>query len=457
MSFIFILYIFFIVLNFINVSYITIPFKVQDYTYGDGDKIVLKYLYKDIFVKFLVGSPPQKIHLSACLGEYSTFIASKEVEEFDEATFNKNISQTYEAINQEPDSFFFQTYRKAIKSKDNWIIEETNTKINNLNFNLATELDGNNFYCSYCEVMTQPGILGLLVAQVKNFEENITDLNFIDQLKEKNLISSYDFFFNFENPKSGNIIIGSKPDEIEKEKYNELNYVIMKTSSSNGDIDWSIKFDQVYYGEKKMKQIKPMILRIEFGMITGYYEWEYMLINEFFSKYITSKICFKENINDLGSYLHYFYCNKNVDLSEFKPFHFIINEFNYSFTLTKDDLFLDVGDKYLFLMSFGGFGDLILGYPFLKKYQVIFNQNTKTVGFYLNNNDEKSSFTFILRKYIIIIIILSLILGCLIFIAFRFYWKSKKNKKNATELLDEQFNDSYKTEENKIINDNIKN
>ena len=107
MSFIFILYIFFIVLNFINVSYITIPFKVQDYTYGDGDKIVLKYLYKDIFVKFLVGSPPQKIHLSACLGEYSTFIASKEVEEFDEATFNKNISQTYEAINQEPDSFFF--------------------------------------------------------------------------------------------------------------------------------------------------------------------------------------------------------------------------------------------------------------------------------------------------------------------------------------------------------------
>ena len=108
--------------------------------------------------------------------------------------------------------------------------------------------------------MTQPGILGLLIAQVKNFEENIYDLNFIDQLKAKDLISSYDFYFNFENQKSGDLIIGLRPDELEKEKYNGLNYVAMKTSSSNGELDWSIKFDQNYYGEKKMQLIKPMIL-----------------------------------------------------------------------------------------------------------------------------------------------------------------------------------------------------
>ena len=147
-----------------------------------------------------------------------------------------------------------------MKSKDNWIIEITNTKINDLNFNLATDLDGNQFYRTYCEVMTQPGILGLLIAQVKNFEENIYDLNFIDQLKAKDLISSYDFYFNFENQKSGDLIIGLRPDELEKEKYNGLNYVAMKTSSSNGELDWSIKFDHIYYGEKKMQLIKPMIL-----------------------------------------------------------------------------------------------------------------------------------------------------------------------------------------------------
>ena len=62
MSFILALYIFIVVLNFINSKNITIPFKVQNYTYGDGDKIILKYLYKDVLVNFLVGFPPQKIN-----------------------------------------------------------------------------------------------------------------------------------------------------------------------------------------------------------------------------------------------------------------------------------------------------------------------------------------------------------------------------------------------------------
>ena len=413
----------------------------------------MKYIYKDILVKFLIGSPPQNVHLSAGLGEYSTFIVSNSVDEFEEAKFDDKKSSTYEALSPEPESYTFQTYSEAIKSKDDWIIEGTNTKINNLYFNLATELDGSQFYCTNCEIMTQPGILGLLIAQVKNLEENIDDLNFIDQLKAKNLISSYDFYFNFENQKSGNLIIGSRPHELEKEKYNELNYVTMKTSSTNGELDWSIKFDQIYLGNKKMQQIKPMILRVGFGLITGYYEWEYALINEFFSKYIDSKICFKENTNDLGSSLHYFYCNKNVDLSEFKPFIFTINEFNYNFTLTKDDLFLDVGDKYVFLMAFGGFSELILGYPFLKKYQLIFNQNTKTIGFYLENKEENSSYLSV--KYIITICILTLFLLSLIIVAFLFFWKKKKDKQNATELLDEQFNDNKKVQENSIIDDNI--
>ena len=256
----FIFLIFYISLSFTNSKYISIPFKVQDYTYGDGDELILKYVYKDILVKFLVGSPPQNVHLSAGLGEYSIFLVSNSVDDFEEAKFDDKKSSTYKALSPEPESYFFQTYSRAIKSKDNWIIEITNTKINDLNFNLATDLDGNQFYRTYCEVMTQPGILGLLIAQVKNFEENIYDLNFIDQLKAKDLISSYDFYFNFENQKSGDLIIGLRPDELEKEKYNGLNYVAMKTSSSNGELDWSIKFDQIYYGEKKMQLIKPMIL-----------------------------------------------------------------------------------------------------------------------------------------------------------------------------------------------------
>ena len=426
-------------------------FKIQDYTYGNEDAIILKYIYKDILVKFLIGTPLQNVQLSANLGEYSTFIIPKNYDEFEGATYNNNLSQTYKALS-EPETFLFQIYSSAVKSKDNFIIEGTNTKINELVFNLVKDLNDNSFYCSYCEILTQPGILGLSLAQMKNFEEDVYETNFINQLKNKNLISSYDFYFNFDSSNTGNIIFGSRPDELyQNEKYKELKYVTMKTSLSNRDLDWSIQFDQIHYGNIKMKQIKSMLLRIEFGLISGYYEWESILLNEYFSELIKDNKCFKKYTNALGYFMHYFYCNKNTDLSGFKPFIFTINEFEYNFTLTKDDLFLDIGDKYLFLMVFGGINELVLGLPFLNKYQLIFNPNTKTIGFYIDKKENNSNLFTFFRKYIIVIIILACVFICLLVIAIVFFLKKKKKKKNATELLDDINNCNKNIESNEII------
>ena len=96
------------------------------------------------------------------------------------------------------------------------------------------------------EVLTQSGILGLFIDEKKFEAVNLSDFNFIEQLKNKNLISSYDFYFNFNNQNSGNIIIGSKPNEISKEKYKNKNYITLKTSSFNSDNDWNIKFDKFF-------------------------------------------------------------------------------------------------------------------------------------------------------------------------------------------------------------------
>ena len=452
MSYIISIYIIYSFLLFIiNTEYIKIPFKIQDYTYGNEDTIILKYIYKDILVKFLIGTPLQNVQLSANLGEYSTFIIPKNYDEFEGATYNNNLSQTYKALS-ETETFLFQLYSSAVKSKDNFIIEGTNTKINELVFNLVKDLNDNSFYCSYCEILTQPGILGLSLAQMKSFEEDVYETNFINQLKNKNLISSYDFYFNFDSSNIGNIIFGSRPDELyQNDKYKELKYVTMKTSLSNRDLDWSIQFDQIHYGNIKMKQIKSMLLRIEFGLISGYFEWESILLNEYFSELIKDNKCFKKYTNALGYFMHYFYCNKNTDLSGFKPFTFTINEFEYNFTLTKDDLFLDIGDKYLFLIVFGGINELVLGLPFLKKYQLIFNPNTKTIGFYIDKKENNSNLFTFFRKYIIVIIILACVFICLLVIAVVFFLKKKKKKKNATELLDDINNCNKNIESNEII------
>ena len=171
MNSILVLYFIFLLVMYINTSYITIPFKVQDFTWNDSEELIMKYIYKDILVKFIVGDPPQNVDLSACLGEYSTFIVSKNAEGYEGSTFNSNISQTYKALSSS-EMFYFQTFSEAIKSKDDFTIESNNIKINDLIFNLVTDVSRRNFYCTYCEELTQPGMVGFLLAQMKNFERN---------------------------------------------------------------------------------------------------------------------------------------------------------------------------------------------------------------------------------------------------------------------------------------------
>ena len=147
-----------------------------------------------------------------------------------------------------------------------------------------------------------------------------------------------------------------------------------------------------------------------------------------------------------------YYCTKKINLSEFKPIIFTINEYNYNFSLTKDDLFLDIGDKYIFLMAFGQFSKLYLGYPFLKKYQLIFNQNDKTIGFYLDKKGTFQNIISTLNAYLIAIIILSLLILCLIVFIIIYFCKKKKRKKKVIELLEEDYIVDYNTDED-ILND----
>ena len=179
---------------------------------------------------------------------------------------------------------------------------KTKNKINSLIFNLAIEIEDLGMYYPKWEILTQSGILGMSLAERLLEAENLGDFNFIEQLKNKNLISSYDFYFDFNNQNSGNIIIGSKPDEISKEKYNHKNYISLKTSSFNSDYDWNIKFDKIYYGDIKIKQIQQMALRIEFGLITGDSEWLNILEEQFFSKLVKNKTCSKEYYNEMTTY-----------------------------------------------------------------------------------------------------------------------------------------------------------
>ena len=419
---------------------ISIPFKVQNYEYEKKARysnFINNYFFKDIKVDFFVGNPPQKIQLSACLKDFATFIISKDADGFNGGIYNKNDSDSYISLSNKVVSYFFQTFSEGINSRDIFKIEKSKTEFIDIEFILATKIGGNSCFESLSEFIPQPGILGFRLAQTIYFDENITNTNFISQLKQKNLISDYDFNFHFNTENSGNIIIGLKPHEYDKKHYNKDNYFFTKTSI-NDDLDWSLTFDKIYYDKVELPNEKPLLLRIEYGFINGYYQWEKIIQNIFFGELIEQKKCFRNYTHELGSTIYFFHCNKTVDISKFKPITFFINEFNYNFTLTYEDLFEDIGDHYLFLMTFGGISDLILGYPFLKKYQMIFNQDRKTIGFYKDTKKSKKSSSSLISYYIVIIVLGTILFG-LIIIAIIFYIKKTKNvKKLATELLNDE-------------------
>ena len=102
-----------------SLKYITIPFQVQKYNYKDDKKGLLHdYLYKDIIVNLSFGTPKQNISLLAGMGEYSTYIVSNKVEDFEGAKFDKELSNTYftsEVINE---IYYYQTFSEAYPSKE---------------------------------------------------------------------------------------------------------------------------------------------------------------------------------------------------------------------------------------------------------------------------------------------------------------------------------------------------
>ena len=444
--------------SLIDSLFIKIPFEVQNYQLKEEGTVASKYIVKDIIIYLIVGNPTQNIKLSVTFGEYSTFIVPAKAKGYEGGTYNNNISNTYKSLSNKTENYYFNIYKKGLSSTENFVIESMNTKIEirELEFLLATEIKKNSCHQSFCQILSQTGILGLLLAQSKTLPENISNFNFINQLKSKNLISSYDFSLEFTSEKKGNLIIGAKPDEYNNKKYLKENYIFSKISVFNDDLDWSLSFDHIYYGEETIPNDRPLLFRIEIGYIIVNNDWKKIIYNDFFWELIEQKQCFQESTLHFGSTAYLYYCNKSVDITKFKPIKLQINSFNYDFLLTKDDLFFDAGDKYIFLMGFG-IGDLLFGFPFLKKYQLIFNQDLKTIGYYSkieqviednNNNESESKIPLYL-----VIIFLGLILIFLIVFGVIYYLKKfKSNKKNATELSNNDIQER-KEDKNSLIND----
>ena len=214
--------------------------------------------------------------------------------------------------------------------------------------------------------------------------------NFITQLKKRDKINSYVFSIKYTNDDNGEIIIGDLPHEYSPEKYSSQNYFFDTVSiTKEPPFNWHFTYDKCLYGEEEVDKSNMVKLSIDFGFIKGNSFLKKSLEKNFFNV----NNCNKKQINEYDTY----YCTKDA-LKNFKPIIFELQSkycptnTNANFEFTADDLFIkdnNDNDKYNFQIIFkdGLFHNWVFGKPLFKKYQMVFDQDKKTYGFYLDNNN----------------------------------------------------------------------
>ena len=238
--------------------------------------------------------------------------------------------------------------------------------------------------------------IGFPVINEKSLNDRFK-FDFILQLKERQIIDSYEWFIYFDNSSDNGddvikaeelsklkpeIIIGTNPHYYIKDKYypNQL----LKTYSAL--YYWTISFKDIYLykytstGEKQKLStfVNDVDIYLDDIMIYGPMFYLTMLKNEYFSKYSSCQY-----IKDPKS----FYCKKSEEfgineLKKFPNLYFDNVDLNYTFELTYKELFIEMNGNYYFLVTDNENEYWSIGYSLFRKYQFVFNPDSRTVGFY---------------------------------------------------------------------------
>ena len=304
--------------------------------------------------------------------------------------------------------------------------------------------------------------------------------NLISQIHDKNNNIDYSFTFKYtHNDQSKSInelneglfIIGIQ--SYEKEKNIEMDSLYVLEPYFRQKLGWKFNMSNIFIGKNKyyfndsVFEINPDIDGIE--VTFDFYD---KLNKIFFQSYFTKGICEKEIIK----IYQYIIINckkkefKQKDIENFPEINFFNNQIEYNFTFTGKELFDKIGGKIFFKILASAEKnkkDFILGKIFMKKYQVIFNSDYKSISFYKNNNniiiekkikDKKDNTTIYKKKEKTIFYTIIYIFEGGIFIFFGIFLLKNfcniKRKIYAKELEDCNYeNDSNK---NEISNSNEK-
>ena len=203
------------------------------------------------------------------------------------------------------------------------------------------------------------------------------------------------------------------------------------------------------------------VINYNYNVIIGNKQYMDIIENSFFWSYITQNICHKKIANNK----FYFYtCNIfSLSLKEinekFPSLYFKQKEFDFTFELTPQDLFIQIGEQIFFLVVFyknNPTSSFILGKVFLQKYFFSFENESKKILFYRENGKNSINIkdVEVLHWYNSTKVVLFMIILLIIFSIICFYLGKKmynKRKLRANELEDQfEYKSPFSKENNKF-------
>ena len=373
------------------------------------------FFMNKIYTNISIGTPSQQIKSYINFKEFFTFFSGNQTD----IKFNFNNSNSF-ISDYKLEYFSIKYFSYGYNSYDNFIFDGINqTKfIHNFSFILAMKGPLN-------DNISIPGLIGLkMYDNTFKYKYN----NIINQLKEKKIILSYAFSINYnkDSDTEGNIIIGEYEDN---NKY-ILNFEFSR--SEYNDYEYRLILENITYSNYTIESNLIAEFDLNINNIVGSIQLKEILTKSFFSELIDKKLC-NESLY-MSFRMIYLICKDTIDITKFKTIYLKFSGLGKVFELNYNDLFKKHGNVYYFLITFDTKipYKVCLGVPFLKKYQFIFDQDKKIIGYYKNiKKENKFHISYILIFILFIILVLLCLLYYKIFI--------KRNRKTRYNELKEDY------------------
>jgi len=462
------------IIIFNNSKNIILPFKKISIEDFNGRKTIDDLITFNIYTNISMGTPPQIVahfieqddyifNFKKRILSYNNVKSSQFLENYENLTnfwFDNKKSSTFLMDNDKgfcTDVYYFNTLNNTIK------------KIENLRHNI---------YLNDILDKQKCGIIGLDPKSSKKFNTNKQHISFLEELKEKDIISENSLTILYEeknnlfkynsNLNLGTIIIGESPHIFSPDKYDKEDIVV------NLEKDWSILVNEVKFNSPKSNYTEENIEMI-FSLISGFIKGSSFYRKEidkiFFSELIKNKLCIVELLDEnvFPNEYYVYSCENNKEMQEkiksFPTLSFEIKTNNLTFSFTYNELFKVFNNRLYFMIIFRDqkytsfTHSWTMGDIFLRKYLTTYNYETKAILFYRNQIDEmniksqlinksnnlnkKSNFTKLFRTFLEVVMGIFILL--ILFLLYRKYRNTRKI--HANELEDSNY--AYVPQDNK--------